>query len=104
MVSSTCGGIHLQIDGQRSGDILLVQNLKNHKEEFSNCSKLARRLSLGVDIFVNDNLSQSHRMLASTVGVTHFTYASVAGFRFEEELSILIKAMKPPQRPYIAVV
>ncbi|KAF3789365.1 Phosphoglycerate kinase [Nymphaea thermarum] len=102
--SSICGGIHLQMDGQGSGDILLIQNLKNHKEEFANCSTFARRLSMGVDIFVNDTLSQSHRILASTVGVARFAYASIAGFHFEEELSVLMKAMKPPHRPYIAVV
>ncbi|XP_031502445.1 uncharacterized protein LOC116265740 isoform X2 [Nymphaea colorata] len=102
--SCICGGIHLQMDGQGSGDILLIQNLKNHKEEFANCSTFARRLSMGVDIFVNDTLSQSHRILASTVGVARFTYASIAGFHFEEELSVLMKAMKPPHRPYIAVI
>ncbi|ONM06248.1 Phosphoglycerate kinase [Zea mays] len=55
-------------------------------------------------IFVNDSFSLSHKILASTVGITCFCYASLAGFHFEEELMKLIKITDSTRRPYIAIV
>ncbi|KAF7147082.1 hypothetical protein RHSIM_Rhsim03G0092500 [Rhododendron simsii] len=49
-------------------NVLLLENLSQFKEELANCSKFAEQLSLGIDIFVNDAFSQSHKVLASTIG------------------------------------
>ncbi|RWR72261.1 Phosphoglycerate kinase [Cinnamomum micranthum f. kanehirae] len=85
-------------------DIFLLENLSNFSEELSNCSTFAEKLSSGVDIFVNDAFSQCHKVLASTVGVTRFCYASIAGFQFEEELSLVREITRSNGQPYIAII
>lgn len=84
--------------------IYLFENLSKFKEDLANCSKFSEELCSGVDIFVNDAFFQSHKVLASTVGVTSFCYASVAGFQFEEGLIQLKKAFGTKRNPYIAMV
>lgn len=85
-------------------DILLLENLSVFKEEVANCSKFSKMLSLGVDIFVNDSFSQSHRILASTVGITRFCSTCLAGFDFQEGLCQLKKAAEIQRQPYVAII
>lgn len=93
-----------KLEGNEKYDVILLQNLSQSKEELANCSKFAEQLSAGIDIFVNDAFSQSHKILASTVGITRFCYACLAGFQFEEALHQLKKAIKINKKPYIAIV
>lgn len=85
-------------------DIILFENLRNFKGEVSNCNDFSQKLASGATIFVNDSFSLSHKILASTVGITRFCYASLAGFHFEEELMQLLKIKDNTRRPYIAIV
>ena len=85
-------------------DILLLENLSEFKEEVANCSKFSKLLSLVVDIFVNDSFSQSHRILASTVGITRFCCTCIAGFSFQESLCQLKEAAETKRQPYVAIV
>ncbi|KAI9153761.1 hypothetical protein LWI28_016164 [Acer negundo] len=96
--------ISLDMEVFKKGDILLLENLSGFKEEVANCPKFAELLSSGVDIFVNDSFSQSHKILASTVGVARFCYACLAGFHFEESLCQLKKAAKLDKKPYVAII
>ncbi|KAF8042701.1 hypothetical protein BT93_A1130 [Corymbia citriodora subsp. variegata] len=84
--------------------VLLLENLSEFKEEVCNSLEFAQTLSSGVDIFVNDSFSQSHKVLASTVGVTRFCCSSVAGFYFEESLRKLKNAVESDKRPHIAII
>ncbi|PHU06494.1 hypothetical protein BC332_22983 [Capsicum chinense] len=92
------------LEDRHKSDILLLENLSQFKQEQANCSEFARRLSSGVDIFVNDAFFQSHKILASNVGITGFCYASIAGFHFEEGISQLKKIIEMNKRPYFAIV
>jgi phosphoglycerate kinase len=92
------------MEGLEKADICLLENLSEFKEEVANCSKFAQMLSSGVDIFVNDSFSQSHKILASTVGVTRFCHSCVAGFHFEESLCQLKMVAETSRNPYVAVV
>lgn len=85
-------------------EIRLLENLSKFREEPANCPIFTEKLSSGVDIFVNDAFSQSHKVLASTVGVARFCYASVAGFQFEEELSLVTEISKKTRQPYVAII
>lgn len=67
-------------------DILLLENLSEFKGELANCSEFAEQLASVIDIFVNDSFSNSHKILASTVGVPRFCSTCMAGFHFEESL------------------
>ncbi|KAF6140205.1 hypothetical protein GIB67_000253 [Kingdonia uniflora] len=93
-----------KVEEFQKADILLVENILKCKEELANCSVFARKLSSGVDVFVNDTFSLSHKILASTVGVSRYCYASVAGFCFEEELSRVLETIKTTKQPYIAII
>ncbi|GJV88475.1 phosphoglycerate kinase, cytosolic-like protein isoform X1 [Tanacetum coccineum] len=84
--------------------IYLFENISKFKKDLANSSKFSEELCSGVDIFVNDAFFQSHKVLASTVGVASFCYASVAGFQFEEGLVQLKKAFGTKSSPYIAIV
>ncbi|XP_006661798.1 phosphoglycerate kinase-like [Oryza brachyantha] len=85
-------------------DIILFENLLNFKGENTNCNIFSQKLASGAAIFVNDSFSLSHKMLASTVGITRFCHASLAGFHLEEELMQLRKITDTTRRPYIAII
>ncbi|KAL3642609.1 hypothetical protein CASFOL_013424 [Castilleja foliolosa] len=96
----------VQLDKQecKTPNILLLENLSCFKGERANCSKFAKELASGVDIIVNDAFSESHKVLASTVGVASFCYTCMAGFYFEEGLYKLKKIIKTSESPYLAIV
>jgi phosphoglycerate kinase len=85
-------------------DIILFENLLNFRGENANCNDFSQKLASGAAVFVNDSFSMSHKIRASTVGITRFCYASLAGFQFEEELMQLLKMTDTTRRPYIAIV
>ncbi|CAA2980848.1 phosphoglycerate kinase, cytosolic-like isoform X1 [Olea europaea subsp. europaea] len=95
---------HSQMEYGENSDVLLLENLSEIKMELANCSKFAKELASGVDIFVNDAFSQSHKVLASTVGVACFCSACIAGFYFEEGLYQLKKITRTTNRPYVAII
>lgn len=94
----------LRTESFEKADILLLDSLSEFKEEVANCPEFSEALSYGVDIFVNDSFSQSHRILASTVGVTRFCYACLAGFHFEESLNQLRNIKESEREHYVAIV
>jgi len=85
------------------GEILMLENLRFHKEETSNDSQFSRQLGNVADLFVQDAFGVVHRAHASTEGVTHFL-PSYAGFLIEKELEFLDRAIKAPQRPLVAII
>ncbi|KAK9733360.1 hypothetical protein RND81_04G062400 [Saponaria officinalis] len=106
VVACKHGALHQQSITEQFelADILLLENLCNYKQEFGNSSEFAKRLSCGVDIFVNDSFSSAHKILASTVGVTQFCSVCLAGFYFEDCLRKLKKISECDRSPYVAVV
>lgn len=92
------------MEAWEKSSVLLLDNLFHFKGESSNCKKFSKQLSSGIDIFVNDAFSQSHKILASTVGVAGFCYACIAGFYFEQGLCQLMKISTTSKRPYVAIV
>jgi 3-phosphoglycerate kinase len=86
-----------------SGDVILLENLRFHKEEEKNNPEFARRLSGLADIFVNDAFGTCHRAHASTEGVTHFL-PSVAGLLVEKEIQYFEKINESPERPFVLVL
>lgn len=103
-VKHVSGIMHLDADDIQKPSILLVENLFCFKGERANCSEFAKELTSGVDIIVNDAFSESHKVLASTVGAAKFCNACIAGFYFEEGLYKLKGIIKITERPYMAVV
>ncbi|HEV2477221.1 MAG TPA: phosphoglycerate kinase [Candidatus Dormibacteraeota bacterium] len=85
------------------GRVLLLENVRYHKEDEANDPGFARELALLGDLFVNDAFAASHRAHASVVGVAAYLPA-YAGELMESELNALHTALDSPRRPMIAVV
>ncbi|NLJ65637.1 MAG: phosphoglycerate kinase [Christensenellaceae bacterium] len=86
------------------GDVMLLENLRFHKEEEANDDNFAKALASFGDIYVNDAFGTAHRAHASTEGVTHFIDTSVSGFLIEKELKFLGEAVENPERPFVAIL
>ncbi|MEG0784815.1 MAG: phosphoglycerate kinase [Christensenella sp.] len=86
-----------------AGQIVLLENLRFHKEETENDADFARELAGLADVFVNDAFGTAHRAHASTAGVAEYIPA-VAGYLIGKELSIMGKALDDPARPFIAIL
>ena len=86
-----------------NGEILLLENLRFHREETDNDPEFAKKLASYGEIFVNDAFGTTHRAHASTEGVTHYL-PSVSGFLIEKELTFLGNALDNPKRPYVAIL
>ena len=92
------------VDAMKPGDIVLLENVRFHKEEEKNDPEFAKKLASFAEIYVNDAFGTAHRAHASTEGVTHYLTPSVAGFLIGKELSIMGKALEDPARPFVAIL
>lgn len=86
------------------GGIVLLENLRFHKEEEKNDPVFAEKLAHLADIYVNDAFAVSHRAHASVEGITKFFTEKAAGFLMKEELNYLYKVMLAPPRPLVAII
>ncbi|HEV2140598.1 MAG TPA: phosphoglycerate kinase, partial [Candidatus Dormibacteraeota bacterium] len=91
------------VDRLQSGQVLLLENVRYHKEDEANDAGFARGLASLGDLFVNDAFAASHRAHASVVGVAAYLPA-YAGELMEAELAALHQALDNPRRPMVAVV
>ena len=82
----------------KPGEIMLLENLRFHKEEEKNAPEFARKLASMADIFVSDSFGTVHRAHASTEGVAHFLPA-VCGLLLARELAALGGALDNPKHP-----
>ena len=87
----------------KNGEILLLENVRFHREETDNDPEFAKKLASYAEIFVNDAFGTAHRAHASTEGVTKFLPA-VSGFLIEKELEFLGNALENPKRPFVAIL
>lgn len=87
----------------KEGEILLLENLRFHKEEEKNDPEFARKLASLADIYVSDAFGTVHRAHASTAGVAQYLPA-VAGFLIGKELSVMGGALENPVRPFVAIL
>lgn len=92
------------VDKMKSGDVILLENLRFHEEEEKNNIEFAKQLAELGDVYVNDAFGSAHRAHASTEGVTKFIPISVAGYLMEKELNYLGKAVTNPVRPFCAIL
>ena len=89
--------------GLQKGQVLLLENLRFHKEEEANDDAFAKQLASLADVFVQDGFGVVHRAHASTAAVTKYL-PSVAGLLLEKEVDTITKVMEQPKRPLMAIV
>lgn len=86
-----------------TGEVLLLENLRYHKEEEANDKEFAKNLASLADVFVQDGFGVVHRAHTSTDAVARLL-PSVAGLLLEKEVSTITRAMKEPERPLMAII
>lgn len=87
----------------KQGQIMLLENVRFHKEETDNSPEFAKELASMAQIYVNDAFGTAHRAHSSTAGVAAYLPA-VSGFLIEKELKFLGNAINNPQRPFVAIL
>ena len=87
----------------KEGEILLLENVRFHREETDNDPEFAKKLASMAEVFVNDAFGTAHRAHASTAGIADYLPA-VAGFLIEKELKFLGEAINNPERPLVAIL
>jgi 3-phosphoglycerate kinase len=87
----------------KEGEIMLLENVRFHREETDNDPEFAKKLASMAEIFVNDAFGTAHRAHASTTGIADYI-PGVAGFLIEKELKFLGNAINNPERPFVAIL
>ncbi|HUD10142.1 MAG TPA: phosphoglycerate kinase [Candidatus Saccharimonadales bacterium] len=87
----------------KSGQILVLENLRFHPEEEANDDGFAKQLAALADVFVQDGFGVVHRAHASTEAITHHL-PSVAGLLLEKEVDTITNVMENPKRPLAAII
>ena len=87
----------------KPGEVLLLENLRYHKEEKKNDPAFAKQLAALADVAVDDAFGVAHRAHASNVGITAYL-ETVAGFLMEKEINYIGKTLEAPQRPFVAII
>jgi phosphoglycerate kinase len=99
------GALALELSQQlESGQVLLLENLRFHPGEEGNDPQFSKQLASLCDLYVNDAFGSAHRAHASTEGITRFVSEAAAGLLMEKELAFLGKALKDPEKPFVAIL
>ncbi len=103
--ANDCVGLKVAslVNDLKSGEVLLLENLRFHKEETENNPEFAKELSKLGDIYVNDAFSVSHRSHASVVSVPKHL-PGFSGLLFEKEIFSLNKVLESPEKPMVAII
>jgi len=88
----------------KEGEVLLLENLRFHKEETKGDEAFAKKLSELGDIYVNDAFGTAHRAHASTTIVAKFFEEKVFGYIMANELESIDKVLHDTQKPYVAII
>ncbi|MGI5959070.1 MAG: phosphoglycerate kinase [Massiliimalia sp.] len=87
----------------KDGEVLLLENVRYHKEETDNDPAFAKELASMADIYVNDAFGACHRAHASTAGVAAYLPA-VCGYLMQKEIAFIGGTLEDPQRPFVAIL
>jgi phosphoglycerate kinase len=93
-----------QVDALKDGEIILLENLRFHKEEEKNDDTFARQLAKLCDVYINDAFGAAHRAHASTAGITKYVSRAAAGLLMEKELEYLGRVLSGPEHPFVAIL
>ena len=87
----------------QQGQIMLLENVRFHREETDNDAEFSKKLAEMAEIYVSDAFGTVHRAHSSTAGVANYLPA-VAGFLIEKELKFLGNAVTNPERPFVSIL
>ena len=87
----------------KPGEVMMIENVRFHKEEEKNDPAFAKELASMAEIYVNDAFGTAHRAHASTAGVADYLPA-VCGYLIQKEISVMGKALSYPACPFTAIL
>ncbi|MDD4493607.1 MAG: phosphoglycerate kinase [Eubacteriales bacterium] len=87
----------------KDGQVMMLENVRFHKEETKNDPEFAKKLASMAEIFVNDAFGTAHRAHASTAGLADYL-PSVCGYLIKKEIEVMGKALSNPEKPFVAVL
>ncbi|MEO6223247.1 MAG: phosphoglycerate kinase, partial [Vicinamibacterales bacterium] len=87
-----------------AGGVILLENLRFHKEEEANDASFAAALAALGDVYINDAFGAAHRAHASTEGIVHLVADHAAGLLMAAEVEYLSRALTSPDRPFVAIL
>ena len=96
--------VEVLVGKMTEGEIVLLENLRFHKEETDNDLTFSEQLAELADVYINDAFAVSHRAHASVVGVADLVAEKAAGFLLKTEMDYFHKSMDEPVRPLLAIV
>lgn len=88
----------------KGGQALLLENVRFQAAETANASSFAQELARGIDVYVNDAFGACHRAHASVVAIAQYVREKAAGYLLEKEIDYLNRAVRRPEKPYVAVL
>lgn len=88
----------------KSGEVLLLENLRFHPQEEKNDDAFAKELASFGEVFIQDAFGTVHRVHASTAGMTKYIKDAAAGFLVEKELQFLGEALNNAKKPFLAIL
>ena len=93
-----------KLDNLPNGSVIMLENLRFHKEETDNDSKFSSSLAKLADVYVNEAFGTSHREHCSTHGMAKDFENKISGFLVDKELSFVSKMMKKPEHPFLVII
>ena len=88
----------------KPGEILLLENLRYHKEETEGDTGFAKQLAKLGDIYVNDAFGTAHRAHASTTIVAKYFEEKCFGYLLKQEIESLNKVLNAAEKPVTAII
>ena len=97
-------GVRKLVKELKDGQVVMLENLRFHREEETNDVGFARELAENADVYVNDAFGAAHRAHASTVGMVPFVKECAGGYLLKREMDFLGRLLRSPELPYVAVL
>jgi len=89
----------------QNGEVLLLENLRFHREEEDGDKTFAKQLSKSGDIYVNDAFGTAHRAHASTTVVAQFfPQRKCFGYLLAKEINAIEKIIRSGEKPMTAIL
>lgn len=100
-----CVGLEVEnaINEMEAGEIIMLENVRFHKEEEENDRNFAGQLAKLGDLYINNAFADSHRDHASITGISKYL-PSAAGFTLATEIKVLSGLLEKPQKPLVVIV
>ena len=97
------GSVQEKIKSMQPRDIIMLENVRFHKEEMMDDDNFAQKLCEGKEVVVFDGFPQSHRKHSSTTGILRHL-PSYAGFYIKQEVEMLSKLITNPAHPFTVII